>query len=101
MFNFRLALAAMVLASLTNGAAFAQEERGTAEQREACTPDAFRLCASSIPDPTRVESCLRQRSSDLSEACRSVFEQARPALRSEDKQASRRRPADPRDWVSQ
>ena len=56
--------------------AFAQENHGTPEQRVACAPDAFRLCAGYIPDPTRVEQCLRQSKSDLSEACRSVFEQS-------------------------
>ena len=30
---------------------FAQENRGTPEQRAACTPDAFRLCSGYIPDP--------------------------------------------------
>jgi hypothetical protein len=56
--------------------AFAQENHGTPEQRVACAPDAFRLCAGYIPDPTRVEHCLRQNKSDLSDACRSVFEQS-------------------------
>jgi hypothetical protein len=56
--------------------AAAQEDRGTPEQRAACAPDAFRLCAGYIPDPTRVEHCLRQNKSDLSDACRSVFEQS-------------------------
>jgi len=56
--------------------AFAQENHGTPEQRAACAPDAFRLCAGYIPDPTRVEYCLRQNKSDLSDACRSVFEQS-------------------------
>jgi hypothetical protein len=56
--------------------AFARDNRGTPEQRAACAPDAFRLCASYIPDPTRVEHCLRQNKSDLSDACRSVFEQS-------------------------
>jgi hypothetical protein len=46
------------------------------EQRAACAPDAFRLCSSYIPDPTRVEHCLRQNKFDLSDACRSVFEQS-------------------------
>ena len=60
-------------------AASAQDNRGTPEQRAACAPDAFRLCSSYIPDPTGVEHCLRQNKSDLSDACRSVFEQsARP-----------------------
>ena len=56
-------------------AASAQENRGTPEQRAACAPDAFRLCVSYIPDPASVEQCLRRNELDLSEACRSVFEQ--------------------------
>jgi hypothetical protein len=65
-----------------HAAAFAQEDRGTAEQRAACTSDAFRLCAGYIPDPTNVEACLRQRKSDLNEACRAVFDHADAAVRS-------------------
>ena len=57
-------------------AASAQENRGTPEQKAACTPDAFRFCIGYMPDPTRVEQCLRQNKSDLSDACRSVFEQS-------------------------
>jgi hypothetical protein len=56
--------------------ASAQETRGTPEQRAACAPDAFRLCSNFIPDPASVESCQRQSKSDLSDACRSVFEQS-------------------------
>ena len=56
--------------------ASAQENRGTPEQRAACMPDAFRHCSSFIPDPASVEQCLRQNKSDLSDACRSVFEQS-------------------------
>ena len=52
---------------------FAQDNRGAPEQRAACAPDAFRLCAGYIPDPARVEQCLRQNKSDLSNACRSVW----------------------------
>ena len=52
--------------------AFAQD--GTPEQRAACAPDAFRFCSSYIPDAVRVENCLRQRTADLSDACRSVFQ---------------------------
>ena len=58
-----------------NTTAFAQESLGTAEQRAACTPDAFKLCMSYIPDPSKVEGCLRQNKTDLSAACRAVFEQ--------------------------
>jgi hypothetical protein len=73
MFKFRFALI-MLLASSSSATGFAQDGRGTPEQRAACTSDAFRLCASYIPDPMGVESCLRQRKADLSNACRSVFE---------------------------
>ena len=59
--------------------AFAQENHGTPEQRAACAPDAFRFCSSYIPDTVRVENCLRQRTADLSNACRSVFQGAEEA----------------------
>ena len=71
--------------------ASAQENCGTPEQRAACAPDAFRFCVGYIPDPTRVEYCLRQNMSDLSDACRSVFEQSAGLV------ASRSRPGNGRD----
>ena len=67
---------ALLMVALCSAAAQAQENRGTAEQRAACAPDALRLCLTSIPDATKVEKCLRQRKSDLSSRCRSVFELA-------------------------
>ena len=70
-----LSLAAAA-AFLCATSAFAQDNRGPPEQRAARAPDAFRLCAGFIPDPTRVEYCLRQNKFDLSDACRSVFEQS-------------------------
>jgi hypothetical protein len=66
---------AVVAALLYATTASAQENRGTPEQRAACAPDAFRLCSSYILDATKVETCLRQNKSDLSNACRSIFEQ--------------------------
>jgi hypothetical protein len=72
-------LIVMLAALLGNGTAIAQEDRGTPEQRAACAPDAFRLCLSYIPDPTNVEACLRQRKSELSNACRAVFDHAAEA----------------------
>lgn len=50
--------------------AFAQ---GTDQQREACTPDAFRLCGAYMPDPGRVEGCLRASGPNLSRPCHDVF----------------------------
>jgi hypothetical protein len=71
-------------------AAAAQENRGTPEQRSACAPEAFRFCVGYIPDPTRVEHCLRQDMSDLSDACRSVFEQSAGVLAGRSPKASER-----------
>jgi hypothetical protein len=73
-FSLRLFAVLAALHGVTPG--FAQDNRGTPEQRAACMPDAFRLCASHIPDPARVESCLRQNAALLSEGCRSVFDQS-------------------------
>lgn len=55
--------------------AFSPENYGSPEQRAACTSDAFKLCSSYIPDATKVETCLRENKSGLSNACRLVFEQ--------------------------
>ena len=76
MVKFALPLFAAVVASLGSSPTFAEDSRGTPEQRAACTPDAFRLCSAYIPDPSGVEACLRLRRSDLSEPCRAVFEHA-------------------------
>jgi hypothetical protein len=76
---------AVLAALLCVTTASAQENHGTPEQRAACAPDAFRLCSSYIPDPTGVEQCLRQNNSDLSNACRLVFEQSAGPLASRSK----------------
>jgi hypothetical protein len=65
--------------------ASAQDNRGTPEQRAACVLDAFKLCSSYIPDPIGVEQCLRQSKADLSDACRSVFEQSASPVASKSK----------------
>jgi hypothetical protein len=81
----RLALIAGFSLGLAN---FAHAFEVTAEQREACTPDAFRLCSSEIPDIGRVTACMSANKSRLSPGCRAVFETARleraaPASRQE------------------
>ena len=53
--------------------AFADEYRGTLEQRLACTPDVWRLCSDQIPDVNRIVACLRQNTPQLSDDCRAVF----------------------------
>ncbi|WP_423864329.1 hypothetical protein [Bradyrhizobium sp.] len=45
----------------------------TAEQQQACTGDAFRLCSSEIPDVDRVTVCMVRNKSQLSPGCRVFF----------------------------
>ena len=47
--------------------------QGTQAQRDACTPDAFRLCGAYMPDSARVEACLRASGPNLSRPCYDVF----------------------------
>ena len=58
---------------VTGSSALAQENRGTEEQRLACTPDVLRLCSSEIPNVDRIVACLRHEKSQLSAGCRQVL----------------------------
>ncbi len=69
-----LGLALAVGGMVAQGAAFAQENRGTIEQQMACTPDVWRLCSDQIPDVNRITACLQQNTPQLSTACRAVFQ---------------------------
>jgi hypothetical protein len=66
-----LGVTASVAISLTSFAAYAE---GTAEQRNACMGDAFRLCASHIPNVEAITACMRTNKSKLSPACKLVFD---------------------------
>jgi hypothetical protein len=70
----RLVLALGFLFGLfATNSAFA--ELATPEQKRACTPDVYRLCAGEIPNVKAITACLRRQKANLSEACRAVFEQ--------------------------
>jgi hypothetical protein len=56
-----------------SGSAFA--DLATPEQKRACTPDVYRLCAGEIPNVRAIVACLRRQKASLSDACRAVFEQ--------------------------
>lgn len=78
-----LSVASAVAISLTSFAAHAVE--ATAEQRRACTPDAFRLCSSHIPNIPAITACMRANKSKLSPACKLVFDKpAKTAVASRD-----------------
>jgi len=51
-----LTMAALLV---TGSSGLAQENRGTDEQRVACTPDVLRLCSWEIPNVDRIVACLR------------------------------------------
>jgi hypothetical protein len=48
--------------------------QGTLEQRLACTPDVLRLCSAYVPDADEITICLREKSAELSDACRTAFD---------------------------
>jgi hypothetical protein len=48
--------------------------QGTADQRAACTLDAFRLCGAEIPNVERIIACMKANKANLSPGCRSVFD---------------------------
>jgi hypothetical protein len=68
----RASMLGFLLTLLATGSASAQ---GTPEQRKACTPDVYRLCAGEIPNARAITACLRRQKASLSPACAAVFEQ--------------------------
>lgn len=53
--------------------ATAKAQEYTYAQRIACTPDAFRLCSSEIPDVDAVKACMISNIANLSPGCRAMF----------------------------
>jgi hypothetical protein len=64
---------ALALTLFTTGSALA--DLATPEQKKACTPDVYRLCAGEIPNVRAITACLRRQKANLSDACRAVFQQ--------------------------
>ncbi len=69
-------LAATIGLGLTLASATSAFAIGTPEQRRACTPDVYRLCAGEIPNVGAITACLHRHKGSLSSACRSAMEQA-------------------------
>ena len=88
-----LSLAIAIGATGAIAPASSQEYRGTWEQQMACTPDVWRLCSDQVPDVSRIVTCLRQNTPQLSNNCRAVFESqanAQPAGRGPQQQMAPR-----------
>jgi hypothetical protein len=47
--------------------------------RQACTPDAMRLCSEFIPDVPKVTACMSRKHALLSQECRSAMAAGHPA----------------------
>ena len=68
--QWRVSLA-LLAATASPAPSFSQ---GTLEQRLACTPDVLRLCSAFIPDADEITICLKEKSAELSDACRTALE---------------------------
>lgn len=64
-----LGLAAGILV----GGATAANAQASQDVRQACTPDAMRLCSEFIPDAGKVKTCMLHKRGQLSEACRTAM----------------------------
>jgi hypothetical protein len=80
MATIRLVCALALPAGILLGSLGAASAQGSDAAREACTPDAMRLCNEFIPDEARVKACMLSKRSQLSEACRLAM-RGRPAER--------------------
>jgi hypothetical protein len=98
---FRIGLFLATALSLSAGPTAAQSY--TAEQQQACTGDAFRLCSADIPDVDRITACMIRNKSQLSPPCRAQFRAGAEPGEVSARSAGRPtviRPATPRKAVS-
>jgi hypothetical protein len=66
----------LAISVLLLGYCNAQAERGTPQERDACSRDASRLCRKQMADgDSAVQQCLQQRRAQLGRACRKAFEE--------------------------
>jgi hypothetical protein len=75
-----IVLAGVLFSVLFTTAAPAQD-RGSAEEQQACTPDVFRLCGAYIPNVGEIVNCLKTEKRNLSPACRMVMDRRAAGVR--------------------
>jgi hypothetical protein len=63
----------MLGAALSVSMSPAASQGYTAEQQQACSGDAMRLCGAYVPDVDRITVCMIQNKSQLSPGCRVFF----------------------------
>jgi len=47
--------------------------QGTPEARQACAPDAVRLCSEFIPDVPKITACMKRKHRELSQECQTAM----------------------------
>ena len=62
-----LPLGALLIGGLQ--AAFAQ----TVDVRQACTPDAMRLCSEFVPDEAKITACMHRKYAQIGPECRTAM----------------------------
>jgi hypothetical protein len=73
----KIEIALFAIAAVAVGSASYAQPRGnesTAAQRQACTPDVYRLCKWYIPSHEWITYCLQKNIDRLSPDCRAVME---------------------------
>jgi len=65
-----LPIAALLCFAIGQAGAQGGPGSGQADVRQACTPDAMRLCGDTIPDVTRTTACMKAKRAQLSPECR-------------------------------
>ncbi|VIO69958.1 hypothetical protein CI1B_30780 [Bradyrhizobium ivorense] len=71
--NYRAIALAIAMFAVIPEQVNARDQAPTAEEKEACMEDVFRLCSSHIPDRVAITSCLRSKQASLSQQCRYVI----------------------------
>jgi hypothetical protein len=64
----------MLGALLSLPAVSVAQAQGTQQERSDCMGDAFKFCASAIPNVEAIEACLKGNLNELSPSCRTEFE---------------------------
>ena len=70
MLMFRIICVLVVLTGVLVYRADTVLAQGSDAERQACTPDAMRLCGDAIPDVVKVTACMKAKYSQLSAPCR-------------------------------
>ena len=60
-------------ALLVGGLQGAKAQAVTADVRQACTPDAMRLCSEFIPDEAKVAACMHRKYAQIGPECRTAM----------------------------